>query len=60
MTKARAIADLLDANNDVQSANLDNVDTNLVADTSPQFGGDLDGIHRERADHDRLIRRHQP
>ena len=42
-TKARAIADLLDANNDVKAANLDNVLTDLVADTTPQLGGDLDG-----------------
>jgi len=42
MSKARNIADLLDANGDVALGNLDNVPAaDLVNDTSPQLGGDL-------------------
>ena len=43
MSKARNIADLLDANGDVALGNLDNVPAaDLVNDTSPQLGGALD------------------
>jgi len=43
MSKARNIADLLDANGDVALGNLDNVPpADLVNDTSPQLGGSLD------------------
>lgn len=41
-SNAKKLAQLLDANGDVLISNLDNVDTNLVADTTPQLGGDLD------------------
>jgi hypothetical protein len=42
-SKNKNLAELLDANGDVLLSNLDNVNTNLVADTTPQLGGDLDG-----------------
>ena len=42
MTRARDIADLVDANGDIKSTALDNVSTDLVGDTTPQLGGDLD------------------
>ena len=41
-SNAKKLAQLLDANGDVLITNLDNVNTNLVADTTPQLGGDLD------------------
>ena len=41
-SKNKNLAELLDANGDVLLSNLDNVNTNLVADTTPQLGGDLD------------------
>ena len=42
MTRARDIADLVDSNGDIKSTALDNVSTDLVGDTTPQLGGDLD------------------
>lgn len=43
MTKARLMADLIDNNGDVVSGALDNVPpADLVNDTSPQLGGELD------------------
>ena len=42
MTRARDIADLVDANGDVKTGNLDNVQADVVDDTTPQLGGDLD------------------
>lgn len=43
MSKARNLADLLDANGDVVSGSLDNVPTaDVVNDTTPQLGGTLD------------------
>ena len=41
-SNAKKLAQLLDGNGDVLIDNLDNVNTNLVADTTPQLGGDLD------------------
>ena len=44
MTRARDIADLVDANGDIVAGALDNVPAaDLVNDTTPQLGGDLDG-----------------
>jgi len=44
MSRSRNLADLLDANGDVNTANLDNVPApDLVNDTTPQLGGNLDG-----------------
>jgi hypothetical protein len=44
MTKARNMADLLDSNGDVKSGALDNVPpADVVNDTTPQLGGNLDG-----------------
>ena len=43
MSKTRNLSDLLDANGDVKSGALDNVPaSDLVNDTSPQLGGNLD------------------
>jgi hypothetical protein len=43
MSKARDLADLLDANGDVDAGALDNVPAaDVVNDTTPQLGGDLD------------------
>lgn len=43
MTRARDIADLVDANGDVKAGHLDNVPpADLVNDTTPQLGGVLD------------------
>lgn len=43
MSRARLMADLIDSNGDVKSGALDNVPAaDLVNDTSPQLGGDLD------------------
>lgn len=43
MTKARLMADLIDNSGDVVSGALDNVPAaDLVNDTSPQLGGNLD------------------
>ena len=37
MTRARDIADLVDANGDIKSTALDNVSTDLVGDTTPTW-----------------------
>ena len=42
MTRTRNMADLLDSNGDVKSAALDNTSSDLVDDTTPQLGGNLD------------------
>ena len=42
MTRARDIANLVDANGDVKTGNLDNVQADVVDDTTPQLGGTLD------------------
>jgi len=42
MSNARKIADLLDSSGDVKSTHLDNTSSDLVDDTSPQLGGNLD------------------
>ena len=43
MSKTRNLSDLLDANGDVKSTALDNVPaSDVVNDTTPQLGGDLD------------------
>ena len=43
MTRARDIADLVDANGDIVAGALDNVPAaDLVNDTTPQLGGNLD------------------
>ena len=42
MTRARDIADLVDANGDVKTGNLDNVQADVVDDTTLQLGGNLD------------------
>lgn len=44
MTRARDIADLVDSNGDIVAGALDNAPAaDLVNDTTPQLGGDLDG-----------------
>ena len=42
MTRANDIASLVDSTGDIVAAALDNVSTDLVADTTPQLGGNLD------------------
>jgi len=43
MSNARKLADLLDSNGDVKLTHLDNTDsTDVLSDTSPELGGDLD------------------
>lgn len=55
MTRARDIANLVDSNGDVVAGALDNVPpADLVNDTSPQLGGNLDGQSNEITDVSKL------
>lgn len=42
MTRTRNMSDLLDSNGDVKASALDNTSSDLVDDSTPQLGGDLD------------------
>ena len=42
MTRTRNMADLLDSSGDIKSGRFDNLTTDVVGDTTPQLGGDLD------------------
>ena len=42
MTRTRNISDLLESDGDVKTTHLDNSMTDVVDDTTPQLGGNLD------------------
>lgn len=42
MTRTRNMADLLDSSGDIKSGRFDNLTTDVVGDTTPQLGGNLD------------------